>query len=200
MTSHSESAVIRNPIRDLKEVTIDEENAFIFEKNVSIPLRASDLPVRANVYRPIDTSRQYPVLVTYGPYGKDVFHGESVYSICDSGVLKADISRSFHPVSYSQVSPEHKSRYAAWETPEPVFWCKYGYAVVRADEVGLGQSLGIMDTMSSNMSEAFFDVVEWAAEQPWCSGKVGLLGVSYYAGSQWRVAARRPKGLAAIIP
>lgn len=43
-------------------------------------------------------------------------------------------------------------------------------------------------------------MVEWVAEQEWCSGKVGLLGISYYAGSQWRVAARRPKGLAAIIP
>ena len=31
-------------------------------------------------------------------------------------------------------------------------------------------------------------------------GKVGLLGISYYAGSQWRVATRNPKGLAAVIP
>lgn len=54
--------------------------------------------------------------------------------------------------------------------------------------------------MSRGTSEAFYDVVEWAAEQSWSSGKVGLLGISYYAGSQWRVAARRPKGLAAIIP
>jgi predicted acyl esterase len=54
--------------------------------------------------------------------------------------------------------------------------------------------------MSRGTSEAFFDVVEWAASQVWSSGKVGLLGISYYAGSQWRVAARRPKGLAAIIP
>jgi putative CocE/NonD family hydrolase len=54
--------------------------------------------------------------------------------------------------------------------------------------------------MSKGTSECFFDVVEWAAEQPWSTGKVGLLGISYYAGSQWRVAARRPKGLAAIIP
>ena len=54
--------------------------------------------------------------------------------------------------------------------------------------------------MSRGTSEAFFDVVEWCAEQPWSSGKVGLLGISYYAGSQWRVAARQPKGLAAIIP
>jgi predicted acyl esterase len=46
----------------------------------------------------------------------------------------------------------------------------------------------------------FFQVVEWAAEQSWSNGKVGLLGISYYTGSQWRVAARRLKGLAAIVP
>ena len=108
--------------------------------------------------------------------------------------------RSFHPVSWSQVPTEHKSKYSVWETPEPVFWCKHGYAIVRAYERGLGQSPGVMDTMLRETSEAFFDVVEWAASQPWCSGKVGLLGISYYAGSQWRVAARRPQGLAAIIP
>lgn len=95
---------------------------------------------------------------------------------------------------------EHHSPHSAWETPDPGFWTRNGYALVRADEVGLGQSPGIMDTMSRSTSECFFDVVEWAAEQPWSSGKVGLLGISYYAGSQWRVAARQPKGLACIIP
>ena len=54
--------------------------------------------------------------------------------------------------------------------------------------------------MSCGTSEAFFEVVEWCAEQSWSSGKVGLLGISYYAGTQWRVAARQPKGLAAMIP
>ena len=58
----------------------------------------------------------------------------------------------------------------------------------------------MLDTMSKNTCEAFFDVIEWAAVQPWSSGKIGLLGISYYAGTQWRVAARRPKGLAAIVP
>ncbi|KAK6428524.1 hypothetical protein LTR95_015333 [Oleoguttula sp. CCFEE 5521] len=54
--------------------------------------------------------------------------------------------------------------------------------------------------MSRDTSLAFADVIEWAADQPWSSGKVGLLGISYYAGSQWRVAARRPRGLCAIVP
>jgi putative CocE/NonD family hydrolase len=107
---------------------------------------------------------------------------------------------SFHGKSFAEVNPEHHSDHSAWETPDPGFWTKHDYIIVRADERGLGQSPGFLDTMSRGTSEAFFDVVEWAAEQPWSSGKVGLLGISYYAGSQWRVAARKPKGLAAVIP
>ena len=54
--------------------------------------------------------------------------------------------------------------------------------------------------MSKSTSDAFADVIEWAAGQSWSNGKVGLVGISYFAGSQWRVAARRPKGLSAIVP
>ncbi|KAH8679517.1 X-Pro dipeptidyl-peptidase protein-like protein [Tricladium varicosporioides] len=175
-------ATTLDTVRDLVEVTEDKECGLVFEKNVSIP-RKGTFPVRCNVYRPIaECGKRFPVLVTYGPYGKDISY------------------EKFHPKSFEEVNPEHKSKYSAWETPDPVFWTKSGYVVVRADERGLGQSPGVLDTMSKGTSECFFDVVEWAADQPWSSGKVGLLGISYYAGSQWRVAARRPKGLAAIIP
>lgn len=98
------------------------------------------------------------------------------------------------------MNPQQKSDHSAWETPDPGYWTRHGYAIVRADERGCGQSTGLLDTMSKGTSEAFFDVVEWAASQPWSSGKVGLLGISYYAGTQWRVAARQPKGLSAMIP
>lgn len=89
---------------------------------------------------------------------------------------------SFHAKSFSEVNPAHKSKYSAWETPDPVFWTKHGYVVVRADEQGLGQSPGLLDTMSASTANSFFDLIEWTAVQNWCSGKVGLLGVSYYAG------------------
>lgn len=72
--------------------------------------------------------------------------------------------------------------------------------MVRADERGLGSSYGYLDTMSDQTSSDFAEVIEWAADQPWSSGKIGLVGISYYGGSQWRVAARKPKGLACIIP
>lgn len=60
-----------NVIRDIKEYHEDIENNLIFEKNISIPLQNTDLPIRANVYRPLKPGK-YPVLVTYGPYGKDI--------------------------------------------------------------------------------------------------------------------------------
>jgi predicted acyl esterase len=44
--------------------------------------------------------------------------------------------------------------------------------------------------MSKETGECFFNAVEFAAEPPLSFGKVGHLGISYYAGSQWRVAAR----------
>lgn len=173
-------------IRDISSRHEDAENNLLFLKNVSIPLKNSSLPIRANVYVPLshvnNPQEKYPVLVTYGPYGKDIPYA------------------TFFPRSFEELNPEHKSKYSAWETPDPVYWTRHGYAIVRADERGTGQSPGLLDTMSRGTSECFFDVVEWCAEQPWSSGKVGLLGISYYAGSQWRVAARRPKGLAAIVP
>ncbi|KAJ5765328.1 hypothetical protein N7520_004887 [Penicillium odoratum] len=168
---------------EVKDITTRDEDSFpyVFEQNVSINLKDESGIVRANVYRP-KTSTPVPVIVTYGPYGKDIPY------------------KDFHPDSFSEVNPKQKSEHSSWETPDPKYWTSQGYAVVRADERGTGQSIGKLDTMSRGTSEAFFDVVEWAAEQTWSNGKVGLLGISYYAGSQWRVAARQPKGLACIIP
>lgn len=156
-----------NIIRDIQEIYRDEENCLVFLKNVSIPLRNSSLPVRCNVYLPLSTEdgNKFPVLVTYGPYGKDIPYDK------------------FFSGSFNEVNPEHRSKYSAWETPDPVYWTARGYIVLRADERGLGQSPGLLDTMSRGTSECFFDVVEWAAEQKWSTGKVGLLGISYYAGN-----------------
>ncbi|KAK3619073.1 hypothetical protein LTR22_026110 [Elasticomyces elasticus] len=169
-----------NKIQDLH--TVDNSTyPYIFEQNATVQLKSSDGLVRVNVYRP-NTDEKVPVLVTYAPYGKDIPYAD------------------FHAKSFAEVNPQQKSEHSVWETPDPAFWTKNGYAAVRADERGTGQSPGFLDTMSRGTSEAFFEVVEWAAEQSWSSGKVGLLGISYYAGTQWRVAARQPKGLKAIVP
>ncbi|KAK7890538.1 hypothetical protein LTR67_007746 [Exophiala xenobiotica] len=172
-----------NKLRDDLHKVDTTSFEYIYEENATIPLNEGRGIVRCNVFRPKGSEdAKFPVLVSYGPYGKDIH-----YSV-------------FHAASFAEVPEEHHSPHSAWETPDPGYWTRHQYAIVRADEVGLGQSPGVLNTMSRDTSLAFKDVIEWAASQPWSSGKVGLLGISYYAGSQWRVAARRPKGLACIVP
>jgi predicted acyl esterase len=43
-----------------------------------------------------------------------------------------------------------------------------------------------------------YDCIEWAGQQGWSNGKVGLNGISYYGMNQWQVAAQQPPHLAAI--
>jgi predicted acyl esterase len=58
----------------------------------------------------------------------------------------------------------------------------------------------MLNPLSVKTIDAFCEVIEWCAEQSWSTGKVGLLGISYFAATQWQVAARNPKGLAAAVP
>ncbi|KAJ6438747.1 X-Pro dipeptidyl-peptidase (S15 family) protein [Purpureocillium lavendulum] len=174
-----------NKIRDISESWEDVDNDIFIEKNVSIPMKDSAYPIRCNIYRPLEAKKSdspLPAIMTYGPYGKDIPYSK------------------FNPSSFAEIHQSQRSRYSAWETPNPVFWCRHGYAVVRCDERGFGQSPGYLDSMSADTADLFCQAIEWVAQQPWSTDKVGLLGVSYFAGTQWRVAARAPRGLACIIP
>ncbi|HEU4598389.1 MAG TPA: CocE/NonD family hydrolase, partial [Solirubrobacterales bacterium] len=45
-----------------------------------------------------------------------------------------------------------------------------------------------------------YDTVEWVAEQPWCDGNVGMIGISYVGSTQWSAASAGPPHLKAIVP
>ena len=66
---------IRDDIYRIDEVSFD----YIFEQNVTVQLKENRGIVRCNVYRPKSTSEKHPVLVTYGPYGKDIHYSELVF-------------------------------------------------------------------------------------------------------------------------
>jgi uncharacterized protein len=72
--------------------------------------------------------------------------------------------------------------------------------VVNCDLRGAGTSDGSASVLSDQEGEDVHDLIEWAAAQPWSTGAVGLLGVSYLAISQWKAAALRPPSLRAISP
>ncbi len=77
---------------------------------------------------------------------------------------------------------------------------KAGYAVAGVSVRGTGCSEGQFDLRSELERTDGVAVVEWAARQPWSTGKVGLFGDSFPGLTQPRVAASHPKGLAAIAP
>lgn len=59
-----------NRIRDLHKVD-STSFPYLYEENVTITLKGLQGLVRCNIYRP-KTEIKVPVLVTYGPYGKDI--------------------------------------------------------------------------------------------------------------------------------
>jgi putative CocE/NonD family hydrolase len=80
------------------------------------------------------------------------------------------------------------------------WYLRFGYAVVIADMRGAGASFGPeIEFNSLEAGRDEYDVIEWIAAQPWSSGKIGMLGISYGAESQLMAAASRPPHLTALV-
>lgn len=76
----------------------------------------------------------------------------------------------------------------------------HGYACLRVDMRGNGDSQGVMDDEYSPQELAdAVEVINWIATQDWCSGTVGMMGISWGGFNALQVAALAPKPLKAII-
>jgi hypothetical protein len=75
-----------------------------------------------------------------------------------------------------------------------------GYAGVRVDIRGTGESGGLLfDEYAKQEQVDALEVIAWLAAQPWCSGVVGMMGISWGGFNGLQVAARRPPALKAIV-
>ncbi|MDH3689111.1 MAG: CocE/NonD family hydrolase [Gammaproteobacteria bacterium] len=80
------------------------------------------------------------------------------------------------------------------------YYAGHGYAAIRIDIRGSGDSDGIpMDEYIKREQDDALEVLQWIAEQPWCSGITGMIGISWGGFSALQVAARRPPSLKAIV-
>jgi predicted acyl esterase len=70
-----------------------------------------------------------------------------------------------------------------------------GYVHVCGQMRGAGKSEG-----GGSMEWDYYDLIEWIAAQPWCDGKVGMIGISAFGGAQFNAAAQQPPHLRAIFP
>ena len=158
-----------------------------YAQDVPVTMR-DGMRLRADVFRPRGEAA-HPVLLSYGGYGKNL-PAQDAYPEAWEMLLE----------QCPEVMEGSSCRLMSWELPDPERWVPLGYALVRVDARGTGRSPGTMDNMSAQEADDIYDAIEWAAEQSWSTGKIGLTGLSCMAIIQWTAAARRPPHLAAFLP
>lgn len=155
------------------------EPDIICEQDVPVKLR-DGITIYVDIFRPVD-QRNIPALISWSFYGKRPGEGMSEWQIMG-------------------VAPGTVSKLAKFESPDPTYWCRKGYAVCNVDPRGVGYSEGDVSIFGSQDGRDGYDFIEWLAQQHWCSGKIGMAGNSCVAMTQWRIAAQCPPHLVCIAP
>ncbi len=80
------------------------------------------------------------------------------------------------------------------------YFAGHGYAAIRVDMRGSGDSDGVMtgEYLKQEQDDAL-GVINWITAQPWCSGSVGMIGISWGGFNGLQVAARQPDALKAVV-
>jgi predicted acyl esterase len=154
----------------------------VLEKDVAVKLR-DGVTIYVDVFRPAG-AEQVPVLLAWSPYGKGQGTSMSVMGVFGLVGLSNSVV----------------SGLAKFEAPDPAYWCAHGFAICNPDPRGCVDSEGNSVLWDRQEGRDCHDLIEWLAEQDWCTGKVGMSGTSYLAVSQWFTAAEQPPHLAAINP
>jgi putative CocE/NonD family hydrolase len=118
----------------------------------------------------------------------------------DGTVLDADVwmptSSGKHPVLLVR-TPYLKSAFKINEWAE--YFASRGYVFVVQNVRGRGKSQGKFEAFSGEERDGY-DTIEWLAAQPWSTGRVGTLGLSYLGVAQWFAARAHPPHLACMAP
>jgi putative CocE/NonD family hydrolase len=122
------------------------------EKNIFVTMR-DGLKLAADIYRP-DAKGKFPALLSMSPYGKDVQKLKSPVGPLD-------------PVRGN----------GGQEAGDTEYFVTRGYNHIIVDVRGSGNSEGEYQNSGLKEQEDGYDLVEWIANQSWCDGNVGMLGI-----------------------
>jgi hypothetical protein len=147
------------------------------EKDLMVPMR-DGVRICTDVYRPDAAGKKFPALLAYGMWGKDLQEAVS---------WLADKPQPYYDSPFWDGTMEGGN----YEYTVP-----RGYAHVIPDPRGIGNSEGYATPEIWDV----YDMVEWIAAQPWCNGKVGMIGPSSYSAYQMLSAPAKPPHLVALRP
>lgn len=164
---------IKNNLIEASKQTLNTK--MIWDRDVKVKMR-DDVHLCVDVYRPDEPSMKFPVLLASALHNKDLQSPDVVNDL-----------------------PAQPAWSSLWmgvmEAGDTRYLISNGYGQVIANPRGIGKS---EDGPPSDTD--YYDLIEWIAEQPWCDGNVGMIGISGYAGEQFVAAAQQPPHLKAIFP
>jgi uncharacterized protein len=100
-----------------------------------------------------------------------------------------------------EVSPyRHEDHTRRRDSVRHPYFAEHGYASIRIDVRGSGASDGVLlDEYTEQEREDVCEALAWVGAQPWCTGSLGMIGLSWGGFAALQAAARRPPGLDAIV-
>ncbi len=146
----------------------------IRERDVYVPMRDS-VRLCVDIYRP-ETKEKLPALLAFAIYNKDIQGPEMAETV-----------------------PPQPAWSSLWMGPieagDTHFFVARGYVHVIGGPRGVGKSEG-----GGSREWDCYDLIEWIAQQSWCDGNVGMVGISGFGAEQLNVAKQQPPHLKAIFP
>jgi len=158
--------------------TYEAAPGILCKQDECITLR-DGVKIYADIYLPKDAPGPVPLIVSWWFSGKRQAEG------ADEWIVHG-------------CPPDTVSKLAKFESADPAYWCRHGYAVANVDPRGVGNSEGDISSFGLQDGRDGYDFIEWAAKQDWCDGNVGMFGNSGVAMVIWRIAAEQPPHLKCI--
>jgi len=151
----------------------------VAERDVFVPM-SDGVNINVDVFRP-DGKGKFPALLSMSPYNKEV-QSDRIWPGSSSAIHVRGVINTLV------------------EAGNTDFFVRRGYVHIIGSARGTGKSGGAFSFIGAKEIRDIYEIVEWAAAQPWCNGNVGMLGISYFAANQQLAAALRPPHLKAICP
>lgn len=146
----------------------------VLEENVMVPMR-DGVRLATDIYRPARRGTAieaaFPVILERTPYGKAATSRGEIDHGAPAPMGRRDVARYF---------------------------VERGYVVLYQDCRGRGASEGEFVKYLAEGADGV-DTIAWIRQQPWCNGRVGMMGLSYAAHTQLAPACYAPEGLAALV-
>ena len=153
------------------------------ERSCKIPM-GDGINLNCDIFRP-DSDGRFPVILSASPYSLEL----------QSAPVR---SKSFSSVG-GATNPGDETANSLMEAGDPWFFARHGYVHIILNVRGSGKSEGQYGFTNKREVEDIAEAIEWAARQEWCSGAVGMFGVSYFAIIQHLVAGIAPKSLRCLF-